>query len=68
MPTARTATVSVPTYAWTKLYTEVISSIIVVCKCRLICMDLTRRNLNHRCDEIVLPVGSLPLMISSSKE
>ena len=46
-PTARTATVSVAMYAWTKLYTKVISCICDVYKCRL-CMSLTWSDLNHR--------------------
>ena len=57
-PTARTATVSVSTYARTKLYTKVISCISDVCKCRLCWWPFnTWSDLNHRRDRICTACG-----------
>ena len=43
----RTATVSMDTYAWTKLHTKIISWVSGRYECRL-CMALTWSDLNHR--------------------
>ena len=58
MPTARTATISVDTYAWTELYTQVMSWISGVYVSFMHGPYLAQRD-RH-------PVGSLPLMICSS--
>ena len=56
MPTARTTTVSMATYAWTKLYTKVMSCISCVHEYRL-CMAHTWSDLNHVMIEICTACG-----------
>ena len=55
-PTARTATVSMATYAWTKLYTKVMSWISDIYKCRL-CMPLPEVTLTTVVIEICTACG-----------
>ena len=49
MPTARTAMVSVATYAWLSFTLKSRAELLVFYKCHL-CMALTKGNLNHGCD------------------